>query len=121
MYDYGKNLEPVADVGGRKLLCMGGSLMGYIQTGNPYHKDYCKNDEYCPALPNKSVQKKSKNTNFLKAALTVLVSGCGVVALYNLFKKGKLNKVVDLFNDLKSKIKLPNLKTKKPKTSVIIK
>ena len=113
MYDYGKRLEPTADIGGRKLLSMGGSLMGYIQTGNAYHKNYYKDDLYLPSNQNhrQSRCKKSAVSTFL----TGLSAGLGIVGLYQLFKKGKFAKTPELFTNLKSKIKFPNLNKIKSK------
>lgn len=38
--DNNSRFHSAADIGGRRVLGMGGSLTGYIRTGDPYNKDY---------------------------------------------------------------------------------
>ena len=62
--------QPVADIGAQRTLGMGGSLVGYIQTGNAYDKHY-----YHGLKQDTFVKKKSKK-RFDKA----IAVGAGILA-----------------------------------------
>ncbi|MBR2069610.1 MAG: hypothetical protein IJ877_07625 [Candidatus Gastranaerophilales bacterium] len=121
--------QPVADFGAQRTLNMGGSVIGYIQTGNQYDKRY-----YKPRLKNDTFQnKKSKNRfdkiitiSALALASAAVVAGLvskgkikceflskGIESVKNLFKKdsanphGILSRVGSGISNLFSKIRKP--------------
>lgn len=109
------NTQSIADFGANRILGIRGSIMGYINTGNPYDKYYYKKDIPLDKFDKKS-STKSKVSPWLIAG-GILAAGAGVAAL--LKKKGKVNfkclsnlrsKVKNLFN--KDKVKLNNDKIK---------
>lgn len=82
---YGMYGNRISDVGGRRVLGMGGSLNAYIRTGNAY------SGVSAPNSIKRSVQKsklRAKIDKFISIGTILAVGGALVYAV----KKGKLNK-----------------------------
>lgn len=94
----------IADTGGRRILGMGGSLKGYIETGDAYNNDY-----YIGSKSKSRYKKKIKIPDAIKA---LALTG-GLIASVGLLKSGKvdfkniMNKInlKDFINNTSSKIK----------------
>lgn len=91
------NFNSVADIGGNRILGMGGSLSSYIETGNPYSDAY---------VPNNNPKKKKKNS--FKNALIALGTIGSIIGIYYLAfgKKPKafFNKIGEKLQNLKEKL-----------------
>jgi len=102
--------EPISDIGGKRILNMGGSLLGYINTGNPYHKDY-----FCPENNSLKKSEPPKKKSHKKAFIGFLAGVAALGAGIFLFKKGKfkgaLSKLKSFYENIKNKIhfKKPNV------------
>ena len=135
MWDYRQ--DSIADLGGKRILNMGGSLMGYIQTGNPYHKDYYKEDRdsFKRATENKANTKDEKKSSFLKYLLILPVLTIGRFALFELIRHNKhyikfsekISKALKLpyfknvFDNIRKKLKLPSFNDIENKISSTLK
>lgn len=86
----------IADIGGRKVLNMGGSLTDWINTGNAYGRNYNNNcrDVFVP--------KKHKKKSILKKLLGY--GTIGIVA-FELARRGKIDKFQEFVSNLIKKIK----------------
>ena len=134
MWDYRQ--ESIADLGGRRILNMGGSLMGYIQTGNPYHKEYYKEnrDSFKKVTENKT-DKKNDKSGFLKYLLILPALTIGRFALFELIRHNKhyiefakkISKALNLpyfqnmLENVRKKLKLPKLSDIENKISSTLK
>ncbi len=99
------NLKPIADYGANKILYTRGSLLGYINTGNPYDKRYYRTNIPCDKFENRSCKKSIKKPLVIAGA--VLALGAGICAW--LKKKGKVD--FKFVSDIGNKVK--NFFTKK--------
>ena len=95
--------QSIADFGAQRILGTPGSLMGYINTGNPYDKRYYKKD----LAQDKFEKKSSKKNNGLAIGASILAAGGIAAAL--LKKSGKIdfkcfNKIGNKLKDLFGKI-----------------
>ena len=95
--------ESIADYGAKRVLGMGGSLTGYIQTGNAYDKRY-----YHKRPCNDTFQKKNSKKRFGKI-LTAIAAGAAIIGGAFLFLKSK------------GKIKLPQISALNGKISALFK
>ncbi len=103
-----KNIESIADMGGHRILGMGGSLMSYIETGNAYSKDYRPNDTPDAFIKNEQRTTKKKENN-LKALTLAGMLAASSLAVFNIFKKKKYSiKNINL-NSIKEKVKAFNI------------
>lgn len=95
--------EPLADYGCKRVLGMGGSITGYINTGNPYHPKYYqrvqKNDEFM-AQTKKETKKQNKLSVLALVGSLALIGG-----IFALGKKGTKGKVSETLKTGFSKIK----------------
>lgn len=95
--------EPLADYGCKRVLGMGGSITGYINTGNPYHPKYYqrvqKNDEFM-AQTKKETKKQNKLSVLALVGSLALIGG-----IFALGKKGGKGKVSETLKTGFSKIK----------------
>ncbi len=87
--------ESIADIGGRQVLGMGGSLMGYIQTGNPYDKDYYVSNRSRYDAENIEKQKTRKLVNNI---VTVGAIAGAAIGSFFLIKKGGVKQLNNLKN-----------------------
>lgn len=81
--DYGVYHQKTADLGGQRILGMGGSLTRYIETGNQYDTAEFKSK--------KASEDKKENKGFLKKALAI--GGTVALALGGIFIAAKCKKV----------------------------
>ena len=103
--------EPVSDFGARRVLGMGGSLSGYIQTGNAYDKRYYNNQTKPDTFEKRKIPKRRIIDNIITAAV---LAGSAAVGGYLLFKKG----VGKSLNLEKLKDNLPDLSKINPKETI---
>ena len=84
------NLEPIADIGGHRLLGMRGSLTRYIETGNSFRENNFKNSPADSFVANeqKSIKKKE---NILKKLTLIGTALASAVAVFNIIKKKKIS------------------------------
>lgn len=107
IYNHDFKKTRIADIGGREVLGMGGSLSGYIATGNAYNRDY-----YEPSSK-KSTKKQLKKDNIKDIAMigTVILAGITVVATAIKLNKNPLKmdglrfNISDKFHSFIDKIK----------------
>lgn len=93
--------QRICDLGGQEILGMGGSLRGYIETGNAYHKDYFqKNAE----KSNKNEEKNDKSClkKVLIAGGIITATALGIFALH---KTGKMPAIKEAVSGAWTKIK----------------
>ena len=94
-----KNIVPnIADLGGKTVLNMGGSLSEYIKTGNQYANDTFQKQD----IKEGTLNPKAKKTGKVKKALVALFVGAlaiggGVLG----FKKGVFSKLKSKLSNLK--------------------
>lgn len=99
--------ESISDYGARRVLGMGGSLMGYIQTGNAYDKRYYHKAPCRDAFNRCNTKKK------INKIVTALIACAGIVGGALLFAKGKGINFIDKIPKIKlGKIDLKNFKVK---------
>ena len=84
----------IADIGGQRILGMGGSLKGYIETGDAYNNDY-----YIGSKSKSRYKKKIKIPDTIKA---LALTG-GLIASVGLLKSGKVD-----FKNIMNKINIKN-------------
>lgn len=73
------NRFSISDTCGNRVLNMGGSLTGYIHTGNPYHKDYyVRSTKRTKNSPENNTESKTKK--FLKDTIPYLAATAGTIA-----------------------------------------
>ena len=82
--------EPISDFGAKRVLGMGGSLMGYIQTGNPYNKKYYKKGLGRDVF----VSKRQKTEKCKKIGAAALGAAAVIGSTYMLFKSGKVSEAL---------------------------
>ncbi len=96
IHDKNVTSQSIADFGANRVLGMDGSLMGYIQTGNPYDRRYFnedKKDYFVKSKNNKKSKNKLKNSRIGKADKSKLialitVAACALASCFLLYKKG---------------------------------
>ena len=101
--------ESTSDYGAKRILGMGGSLMGYIQTGNAYNRRYYHKTPSCDTF-----NKRNSKKRFDKI-ITALVAGVGIIGSVLLFAKGKGKNLADKISKINyKKIDFKNFKLKIP-------
>ena len=106
--------QSIADYGAQKILHMDGSILGYIQNGNPYDKAYYNKQSADEFVKNKQTNNKLNvnKGNVLKTIASGLVVFAGIASLVALLKKkGNLKPIKSLnfkesFNKLSKQAKL---------------
>jgi len=96
----------IADYGAQKVLNMGGSLLGYINTGNPYDSRYFNKKEQKSDIFEKKTDKKTNKTPLIVGMIAGIKAAFLGILLYT--KKIKLPKLTAITSGLKaipSKIK----------------
>ena len=96
------NIESVADIGGRKLLGMGGSLMGYINTGNQYDTRYYKVDNF-DSFINEEKKNITQKENISKVSILIGALALSAASVFSLIK-GKKGVAEKYFSNLDKNI-----------------
>ena len=71
-----RNMEPIADFGAKRTLGVGGSVRGYIETGNAYDKHYYNKDTKPDAF--EKTDKKAKAGKIAGAIAALAAAGAAV-------------------------------------------
>lgn len=71
-----RNMEPIADFGARRTLGVGGSVRGYIETGNAYDKHYYNKDTKPDSF--EKADKKGKAGKIAGAIAAIAAAGAAI-------------------------------------------
>ena len=94
------NMDTIADYGAKRTLNIGGSVRGYIETGNAYDKHYYKKDEEKAD----SFEKSDKKAKAAKTAVGIAAVGAAIAGAVALVKTGKYKAVVDFVKENAPKV-----------------